>query len=125
LPPLVMSTEAALVAPGLIAARLRIECPALESVTTIVPVVIRLPGLADVELKFAPEPAATAVAIRSALKATSSRRGVAAACEKRERGSMSSLQSPVASSGVGATRAEITGVSNQATSSASGSGRLK
>jgi hypothetical protein len=77
LPLLAMSTVAELVAPGLIGLTVSIEVPGSESVTVTEPLVMRVLGLAEVELKFAPVPAATAVATISAPSAITSRRGEA------------------------------------------------
>src|SRR5450755_407634 len=84
LPPLVMVTVPEAEPPGFSAAAVRIELPGSELVITSVPAVIRLPGVAEVALKLAPEPTATAVAMIRPPRAVSSRCGVAVANDRGE-----------------------------------------
>src|SRR5450755_369323 len=84
LPPLVMLTAPELEPPGFNAFALRIELPGTESVIVSVPAVIRLPGVAEVELKLAAEPTATAVASIRPPSAVSSRCGEAVTIDRGE-----------------------------------------
>ena len=139
-PPFWMLTVPEVEPPGLSRLTLKIDWPASESVTTIVPVEMTSCGLAEVELKFAPDPSATALAATSPPSAISIRRGVARRCDVRERTrTVWPVQSAVVArlgdsrrrrgdAGAGSATAPppaTIGASNQATRSASGRGRLK
>jgi hypothetical protein len=139
-PPFSMLTVSEMDPPGLIGLTFKIDWPARESVTTTVPAEMNEPGLAEVELKFAPDPTATALAATSPPSAISSRRGVAFSGDVIERrrtvwpvqstvvvaGSVTivAASAPIAGSMTALPPATI-GASNHATRSGSGRGGLK